>query len=101
MTNHISERNKLRERLIADGWRESRERFWLEEPCFYDLTTTKTVLLFPVIDDVDAALYYWKYDWCEVPEYLDPTSVEVRRYKLHHSMNALLWHDYQDRKIVH
>lgn len=27
----------------------------------------------------------------------DQERVEIRRYRLHHSMNALLWHDHGDR----
>lgn len=89
-------------RLKADGWTESSEPFWRQEPCFYDLTRTKTVLL--IRDEagrVDERHFLWKFDWQPLPDYLSAAQVEVRRYKLHHSMNALLWHDYGDRKIVH
>jgi hypothetical protein len=93
---------ELRNRLISDGWRESNQPFWREEPCFYDLAVVKTVLLFRdiqgnVVDDD----FFWKYESQTLPSYLDATEVIIRRYNLHHSMNALLWHDHGDRKIVH
>ena len=91
-----------RDKLIANGWRESDNPFWLEEPCFYDLSKMKTVLLFRNSDGRSSEdHYFWKYEWQVLPEFLDADNIELRRYKLHHSMNALLWHDYGDRKIVH
>lgn len=90
------------EKLKADGWHKSNQPFWLEEPCFYDLSLTKTVLLFPGAEEnPEQTLFFWKYDWHEMPDYLNADRVEIRRYKLHHSMNALLWYDYGDRRIVH
>ncbi|MCA9449617.1 MAG: hypothetical protein KC931_21025 [Candidatus Omnitrophica bacterium] len=93
---------ELGHRLCDEGWWESLEPFWQQEPCFYDLGTIKTVLLFR--DDagqVDEDHYFWKFESQDCPEFLDAEKVVVRRYKLHHSMNALLWHDHGDRKIVH
>lgn len=93
---------ELCDRLLADDWWESREPFWREDPCFYDLGTIKTVLLFRGNDGrVVEGHYFWKYESHNLPGYLDANKVVVRRYKLHHSMNALLWHDHGDRKIVH
>ena len=90
--------------LIADGWDAATERFWDEPACFYDLSTVKTVLLFLTGEDVEKQqryfnTYYWKYGSHDLPDYLDATVVEIRRYKLHHSMNDLLWYDHGDRGI--
>lgn len=94
---------QYRERLKTDGWSESFVPFWRDDdPCFYDLTLTKTVLLF--LDQngqVIADHFFWKFESQELPDYINVAHVEVRRYELHHSMNALQWHDYGDRKIVH
>ena len=100
MAQHLQD---CREALLAAGWSEAAHPFWRDEaPCFYDLTKTKTVILFRDDDgNVDESLYFWKYEWQEVPDFLDADAIQVRRYKLHHSMNDLLWHDYGDRKIVH
>lgn len=95
--------DKYRDQLLAAGWTESTEPFWRDEnPCFYDLTLTKTVLLFADDSgDINEQHYFWKFDAQPRPEFIPSDQVQVRRYKLHHSMNALLWHDYGDRKIVH
>ena len=93
--------DKTRSRLVGEGWRESRERFWTEEPCFYDLATIKTVLI-PWDSGMSAdESFFWKYESHPLPDFLDGKDVQVRRYKLHHSMNALLWYDHGDRKIAH
>ncbi len=94
--------NEQRNRLIADGWKESTSPFWREEPCFYHLSRTKTVILLKGDDGKTKEDYFlWKHDVQETPDFLDSEQFEVRRYKLHHSMNDLLWHNYGDRKIVH
>ncbi len=85
--------------LLNDGWKSSHKPFWEEEPCFYDLGTIKTVILFFKIDEPEQTsrfegVYSWRYGDHDPPEYLPTTAIEVRRYKLHHSMNALLWHDH-------
>lgn len=94
---------EYRQLLQDNGWSESHEPFWLNENlCFYDLSQTRTVILIRDEDgSVDANAYFWKFESQPLPDFIDPANVEVRRYKLHHSMNALLWHDYGDRKIVH
>ena len=94
---------RYRAPLLQSGWRESTQPFWKDEnPCFYDLSRTKTVLLFrDEAGNVDDGHYFWMSESQEIPGFISPQDVVVRRYKLHHSMNALLWHDYGDRKIVH
>lgn len=91
------------QQLHDAGWSSSGEPFWRDEnPCSYDLTVTKAVLLFRDENgDIDEQQYFWKYESQSLPDFIEPHDVQVRRYKLHHSMNALLWHDYGDRKIVH
>jgi hypothetical protein len=92
-----------RDRLKSEGWNESSDEFWKDEnPCFYDLTLTKTVLIFRNEHGQSSPqTFFWKFESQELPDFMDPEHAEVRRYKLHHSMNALLWHDYGNRKIVH
>jgi len=88
--------------LCDDGWRPSTERFWEATPCFYDLSLVKTVILFPLSDaraGQYAEVFYWKFGGHAVPQYLAQVTVEIRRYKLHHSMNDLLWHDHGDRPL--
>jgi hypothetical protein len=91
------------QRLLDDGWLASSERFWEAVPCFYDLGRVKTVILFPVETEASAGefaeVFYWKHGGHNLPDYLERTKVEIRRYKLHHSMNALLWHDHGDRPL--
>jgi hypothetical protein len=92
------------QRLCESGWSPSTERFWNSAPCFYDLGTVKTVILFKSVhvaaaESHYADVYYWKYGGHNLPDYLEPALVEVRRYKLHHSMYALLWHDHGDRPL--
>src|SRR3712207_2723928 len=94
--------SRWHQRLCEDGWRSATERFWEAAPCFYDLGQVKTILLLREGDApaaAYAAVYYWKFGGHGPPEYLDGAGVEVRRYKLHHSMNALLWHDHGDRPL--
>ena len=91
-----------RDQLLATGWRHEITPFWEEDPCFYDLSTIKTVLLSRNADGhPDVHDYFWKYDVQKRPPFIDDADAQVRRYKLHHSMNALLWYDHGDRKIVH
>lgn len=92
-----------RDQLIAEGWRESTDAFWRDEnPCFYDLSLIKTVLLFCGNGGaIDETRFFWKFESQPLPDFVNASHVEVRRYKLHHSMNALLWHDHGDRKILH
>jgi hypothetical protein len=63
----------------------------------------KTVILFLVERNAPVREYaevlYWKHGGHHLPEYLGEGNVEIRRYKLHHSMNALLWHDHGDRPL--
>jgi len=88
--------------LSVDGWKAATDCFWNEAPCFYDLGMVKTVILFKAGSNVPSnsgyePVFYWKYGSHDVPEYLAHARVEIRRYRLHHSMNALLWHDHGDR----
>lgn len=92
----------VHELLRADGWKVAIEPFWEAAPCFYDLGTVKTVILFKhgQPSERDYLIeYYWKLGAHELPDYVDHHLVELRRYKLHHSMNALLWHDHGDRTL--
>jgi hypothetical protein len=90
------------QRLTGDGWKASVECFWNGVPCFYDLGTIKTVILFVAspgsasVSGYDAT-FYWKYGLHDLPDYLAQERLEIRRYRLHHSMNALLWHDHGER----
>jgi hypothetical protein len=65
----------------------------------------KTVLLFKSAEAERLAggayedVFYWKHGGHDLPSYLEPKSVEIRRYRLHHSMNALLWHDHGSRPL--
>jgi hypothetical protein len=90
------------EQLCGDGWRPASEPFWETPPCFYDLGTVKTVILF-FVDEASGRryhqVYYWRYGGHDVPEYVRQANVERRRYKLHHSMNALMWQDHGDRPL--
>jgi hypothetical protein len=94
--------SKWHQRLCDDRWEPATERFWELAPCFYDLGMVKTVILFRGLQDGSspgcdyANVFYWKHGPHDLPEYLEPASVEIRRYKLHHSMNGLLWHDHGD-----
>lgn len=87
--------------LCADDWKPASECFWEAKPCFYDLSAVKTVILFRTGNDCRpyAEVYYWKHGPHGLPEYLDAATAEIRRYKLHHSMNDLLWHDHGDRPL--
>lgn len=91
------------QRLLEDGWHLSTDSFWESIPCFYDLGIVKTVILFKMQWDGSstrtcyAEHFYWKHGGHDLPDFLEP--VEIRRYKLHHSMNALLWHDHGDRPL--
>jgi hypothetical protein len=91
------------DRLCEDGWHPATERFWEAVPCFYDLGTVKTVILFILKHNAGvweyAEVYYWKLGGHDSPEYLDQAEVEIRHYKLHHSMNDLLWHDHGERPL--
>ena len=93
------------ERLTNAGWTASTDYFWNDIACFYDLGLVKTVILFKTEEHDSssrteyAPVYYWKYGSHKLPEYVDQASCEIRRYKLHHSMNALLWHDHGDRPL--
>ena len=90
---------RLAQHLCDDGWKADTSYFWESTPCFYDLGKVKTVLLFKVEDGQYAKVFYWKHGGHNLPEYLQQADVEIRRYKLHHSMNALLWHDHGDRPL--
>jgi hypothetical protein len=97
-------RSPFHEQLCNDGWNAATECFWDATPCFYDLGKVKTVLLFrvanaPASGPRYADVYYWKHGSHDPPEYLKETGVELRQYKLHHSMNALLWYDHGDRGV--
>ncbi len=89
------------QQLSDDGWKADKDRFWDSTPCFYDLAMIKTVILVHRNDGTKngefGEVYYWKYGRHDLPEYLNNANVEIRRYKLHHSMNALLWYDHGDR----
>jgi hypothetical protein len=90
------------QRLCDDGWWPATERFWEATPCFYDLGLVKTVILFLVSDSPArdyTNVFYWRYGAHVLPPYLAHANVEIRRYKLHHSMNALLRHDHGDRPL--
>ena len=92
-----------RQQLLDDGWKLETIRFWDEVPCVYDLSVIKSVILIrtPVKLSVNEfeAEFYWKYGRQDLPSYVDTDHVVLRRYVLHHSMNALLWHDHGDRFI--
>ena len=89
--------------LCDDGWKPDTDCFWATTPCFYDLGMIKTVILFKLEGDASGCMYaevfYWKHGEHKLPAYLEHANVEVRRYKLHHSMNALLWHDHGERPL--
>lgn len=91
------------QRLCNDGWKAETDRFWESTPCFYDLGMVRTVLLPKVMQAAaecdSAGTFYWKPGAHHLPDYLEPANVEIRHYKLHHSMNALLWHDHGDRPL--
>jgi hypothetical protein len=89
--------------VVIHGWHVATDRFWDAIPSFYDLGTVKTVILTKAEDAAggpsSADVFYWKHGRHNLPEYLSNANVELRRYKLHHSMNALLWHDHGDRPL--
>src|SRR6187431_1240144 len=89
------------QRLCDDGWQPSTERFWETAPCFYDLGLVKTVILFRVGNAISdhCGVFYWKLGGHDLPAYLAKAEAEIRRYKLHYSMNALLWHAHGDRPL--
>lgn len=59
------------------------------------------MLLFKNADgSVNETLYFWKHHDQPLPSYLNSDQVELRRYKLHHSMNDLLWHNHEDFEIL-
>lgn len=95
------------QQLIDDGWVSATEPFWDRAACFYDLGTVKTVILVKrpggaasVGQGGDRAEpFYWRYGPHGLRAYVPAAAVELRRYKLHHSMNDLLWHDHGDRPL--
>jgi hypothetical protein len=94
-----------RQRLCDEGWNSATEPFWESVPCFYDLGKVKTVILFRVAQEGSFSnsdyheVHFWKHGRHDLPKYLESMNVEIRRYKLHHSMNALLWHDHGNRPL--
>lgn len=89
MTEQEYYASKWHQRLCDDGWKPATDRFWEAVPCFYDLGMVKTVILFKAERDRPlpgcecSEVYYWKHGGQDLPEYLELSNVEVRRYKLH------------------
>src|SRR5262245_39285252 len=66
--------SRWHQRLCDEGWRPATEPFWESTPCFYDLGTVKTVILFKNHCDATlteyAKVFYWKYGGHDIPDYL-------------------------------